>query len=111
MTSSITNRGLVEALERVLRNSNDPKPSPGMEEHSIVRTAMLQDILSALTLEAPQEEREAVARLKLRAEQEARWAGNVQGPAFRGTQWGADIIDEHRQHAADLRLLLSRRTS
>jgi hypothetical protein len=53
--------------------------------------------------------KEALERLKARAVKEELAAGNVQGPSFRGSEWGADIIAAHRQHAADLSWLIAER--
>lgn len=57
------------------------------------------------------EEREDLikARERLRewAIAEDKAATGVQGPAFVGSAWGADIIAAHKQRAADLRLLLA----
>jgi hypothetical protein len=53
--------------------------------------------------------KEALERLKARAAKEELAAGKVQGPSFRGSEWGADIIAEHRQHADDLSWLIAER--
>lgn len=42
------------------------------------------------------------------ADEEVRLAGRVQGPAFKGTEWGADIIAAHRTKAATLRAAAER---
>jgi hypothetical protein len=55
------------------------------------------------------EDKEALERLKARAAKEELAAGNVQGPNCRGTEWGADIIAAHRQHAADLSWIIAER--
>lgn len=46
---------------------------------------------------------ELIERLEAMAEKEARFAGGVQGPGVRGTEWGADIIAKHRRNAETLR--------
>lgn len=49
----------------------------------------------------------SVARLEALARREDKAAGGVQGPSFRGSEWGADIIASHRQNAHDIRTVLA----
>ena len=50
---------------------------------------------------------ELLAQLEAWALDEEKAARGVQGPSFVGTEWGADIIERHRERAALLRRVLS----
>ena len=70
---------------------------------------LMRVIAAALARQSPRPvavDEGVVERLRERIDREERAAGSVQGLAFAGSVWGADIIERHRQHASDLRQVL-----